>query len=72
MVHVEQVLVHEREMSRDLAVQLAGLVGLVALGGEVGREPPFGQSRIPGKDEDQPVDLLAGIGLNGVDHTLLA
>ena len=72
VVHVEQVLVHERVVGVDLAVELAGLVGLVRLGSEGGRQARLGQGRIAGEDEDQSVDLGAGIGLHPVRQVLAA
>ena len=46
VVHVEQVLVHERIVAVDLAVELAGLVVPVHGGAEKGGRGRVGQRRI--------------------------
>ncbi len=72
MVHVEQVLVHERVVRRDLAVEFAGLVAAVAAERRARWAAIVGEGAVAGKDEDQAIDLMGRIGFDAVGQAVAA
>ena len=61
MVHVHQVLVHERVVALDLAAEAARLVCAVVRRFERGERPGVGERRVTREHEDQPVRFAARI-----------
>src|SRR5581483_9224695 len=73
MVHVEEVLVHERVVAGHLAVEPPGLVVAALRGAErPGRYARLRQRRIARKDEDEAVDLPDRVAADAVRYPLPA